>query len=570
MRHIFPHLPLLLGLGACAIAPARAATLNVPAQYGTIQAAITAAQPGDVVLLADGTYTGAGNVALDFGGKSITVASQNGAAKTIIDCQKQPRTPGVVFHSSEDAAARLQGVTIQNGTSTAPTGFYGAGIAIAGSSPTITGCVLTRNSTNGFGGGLYADVNSHPRIINCVFASNTAREGGGLYALDRVTVTGCTFTGNTALYGPGGGAEFGLQGTLRSVITGCTFAGNTAFEAGGCGVYSYTLNSASLVSNAFTNCVFVGNVDKAVGVSGVSGVGGSGGGFRGTGLLTNCTFTGNTAGAGAAVYSDGGQATVLTNCILFGDSGPELHFEGSLDSVSYSDVQGGAAGTGNANVDPQFVRSPNLTATPADYGDLHLRATSPLLGAGTPNGAPATTLDGVTRPIPPSLGAFEVGPTALPVVADSYVLNSAPAQNFGTATTLVVGGFLGAAYLQFDLTGLSPLSPTSSVKLHLNASRPLAGTSSLVVSATGTGWTETGLTFQNRPALGLPLGFLNVAGGQGATPYDVDATAYVKAQQALGSAQVGLALTQFAPGLPVSIDSKENPAGDGPQLVVTY
>ncbi len=104
----------------------------------------------------------------------------------------------------------------------------------------------------------------------------------------------------------------------------------------------------------------------------------------------------------------------------------------------------------------------------------------------------------------------------------------------------------------------------------MNAGRPQAGTASLVVSGTGTNWTEAGLTFQNRPAIGLPQGFINVAGGQASAAYDVDITPYVKAQQAIGATQIGLSVTQFAPGLPISIDSKENPAGDDPQLVVTY
>ena len=550
------RLPLLAALTVCGgAASTRAATLNVPSQYGTIQAAITAAQPGDIVLIGDGTYTGAGNVSLDFGGKSITVASQNGAAKTIIDCQSQPGPPGVrgvFFHSGEPAGAKLQGVTITNGTSPP-----GAGIAIIGSSPTITGCILTGNSTGGDGGGLYADSSSHPMITGCVFINNKAASGGGMEADGRVIVTGCAFTGNTADYAAGG-AFFTNNDSSGSIVTGCTFTNNIDFSVGGGGVYSEASNTS------FTNCLFVGNIcyntDPSVG----------GGGFAGAGTLANCTFTGNTASAGAAVFSfTAGWTTIVTNSILFGDSGSEVVLGGPGASITYSDVQRGFAGAGNVSIDPQFVRIPNLAATPADYGNLHLRTTSPLIRKGTSVGAPTTALDGVVRPDPPSIGAFEVAPAVLPVAADGYVLSSAPAQNSGTAPTLVVGGFLGAAYLQFDLSRVSPLSAGSTVKLRLNASRPLAGTSSLVVSATG-GFSEPGLTFNNRPALGLPQGFINVTGGQGNASYGVDITAYIKSQQALGAAQVSLSLTQFAPGVPVSIDSKENPANDGPQLIITY
>ncbi len=75
-------LPLLLA-AALLPAAARAATLNVPAQYPTIQAGVNAAANGDTVLVADGTYTGSGNRDIDFLGKNISVTSQHGAASPL-------------------------------------------------------------------------------------------------------------------------------------------------------------------------------------------------------------------------------------------------------------------------------------------------------------------------------------------------------------------------------------------------------------------------------------------------------------------------------------------------------
>ena len=66
--------------------PIWAATFLVPQQQTTIQAGIDAATDGDTVLVADGLYTGVGNVNLDFKGKSITVKSVSSAEKCIIDC----------------------------------------------------------------------------------------------------------------------------------------------------------------------------------------------------------------------------------------------------------------------------------------------------------------------------------------------------------------------------------------------------------------------------------------------------------------------------------------------------
>src|SRR5436305_4185386 len=55
--------------------------IHVPADHASIQSAITAAQPGDTVLVAPGTYL----ENLNFQGKAITVTSSDGAGGTIVD-----------------------------------------------------------------------------------------------------------------------------------------------------------------------------------------------------------------------------------------------------------------------------------------------------------------------------------------------------------------------------------------------------------------------------------------------------------------------------------------------------
>ena len=64
--------------------------------------------------------------------------------------------------------------------------------------------------------------------------------------------------------------------------------------------------------------------------------------------------------------------------------------EGACD-VTYSDVQEVITGTGNLAVDPLFV---DWTA-----GDYHLRSNSPVINAGTSEGAPLFDFEGDPRPI---------------------------------------------------------------------------------------------------------------------------------------------------------------------------
>lgn len=96
-----------------------------------------------------------------------------------------------------------------------------------------------------------------------------------------------------------------------------------------------------------------------------------------------------------------GGSPLITNCILYGDAGGEIVSSTSAaPTVTYCDVQGGFAGTGNISADPLFVNA---------AGDLHLRPDSPCRGGGT-TAAPAYinfAQDSAPRPNPPSIGALE-------------------------------------------------------------------------------------------------------------------------------------------------------------------
>ncbi len=112
-----------------------AATIRVPADRPTIQAAIDASVSGDTVLVAPGTY----REAIDFNGKIITVESEQGPAVTVIDATGQPTV--VTFKSGETRDAILSGFTITGGRNI----YSGAGISVSFSSPTIRENIITGN-----------------------------------------------------------------------------------------------------------------------------------------------------------------------------------------------------------------------------------------------------------------------------------------------------------------------------------------------------------------------------------------------------------------------------------------
>ena len=88
----------------------------VPSQYPTIQAAVNAALNGDTVIIAPGTYTGAGNRDIIVN-KPITIRSQDGPETCIIDCNGGISTgndhSGFIMSNRE----HLAGMTITGGNS---------------------------------------------------------------------------------------------------------------------------------------------------------------------------------------------------------------------------------------------------------------------------------------------------------------------------------------------------------------------------------------------------------------------------------------------------------------------
>ena len=144
-------------------------TINVPADQPTIQAAINAANNGDTVLVAPGTYV----ENINFGGKAITVASSGGPSVTTIDGGAHGSV--VTFSTGEGPTSVLNGFTVRNGFQG---GLSGGGIYIASASPTITGNIITGNHA-AVGCGIYVHGGSPLIQNNTITANDQTRAGDG-------------------------------------------------------------------------------------------------------------------------------------------------------------------------------------------------------------------------------------------------------------------------------------------------------------------------------------------------------------------------------------------------------
>jgi len=181
---------------ACELGSAEGAAIYVPAMYPTIQTGIDAAMDGDTVLAAAGTYSGAGNVNLNFTGKAIVVKSAEGADYTIIDGQNRSR--GVMFVSGEGNNSVFEGFQVINGYGGSDS--YGGGILCWESSPVIRENRFVQCQAY-YGGGI-GIIEGNPTVEGNIFQDNTAERGGGMIiAGGSASVNGNSFIDN---YSSGG------------------------------------------------------------------------------------------------------------------------------------------------------------------------------------------------------------------------------------------------------------------------------------------------------------------------------------------------------------------------------
>jgi predicted outer membrane repeat protein len=186
----------------------------------------------------------------------------------------------------------------------------GSGVALRceGGQPTLVNCVFQENGSAKSSGSAITAMNSRLTLKNCRFLGNSAgHEGGAIYGMSSdFSLTGCTFERNAAY---AGGAIHQTAGTLT--LVDCTFEGNAAQEGG---AVAFAVEKA-----AMTRCVFKDN--WAITWGGALENGGA------PLTLDQCTFTGNMANLGGALYAARltaataapGFVTTMTRCIFAGN-----------------------------------------------------------------------------------------------------------------------------------------------------------------------------------------------------------------------------------------------------------
>jgi len=156
----------------------------------------------------------------------------------------------------------------------------------------------------------------------------------------------------------------------------------------------------------------------------------------------------------------------------------------------------------------------------------------------------------------------------------SYVRNGTFAnQNFGNDGSILVKrsastGNTREGYLRFDLSSINAIN---TAKLRLTgrlSAATVGGLLTNVYSAANTSWSETGLTWNNKPAAGSTVrGAVTVTGTTNKT-YEIDLTGFLKSEFAAGRKVVTLVLKNPNVSDPWTIFASDESSAR-PQIVVT-
>jgi len=269
--------------------PSRARVLEVTSTVpGSIQAAINAAQSGDVIQIAPGTYSEAINTL----GKAMSLIGTGGSGATILDGSSLPGSV-ITCNQNEKQDTIIEGFTFTGGRGTLNGGQrIGGAIYCWHASPTIQECLFLQNGDEVTWAGAifyYSALAQSLTLQRNAFVGNHARTNGGAIMVEGPCVIRDNFfQGNSTDSGDGAGIYVFAKPDIE--VFDNRFCDNSAGDHGG-GIYVNNLDLRHVNPSEIqvTNNLFVGNHSN-------------------TRLAFDCT--------GSAIHVQGGAHVIANTCLL--------------------------------------------------------------------------------------------------------------------------------------------------------------------------------------------------------------------------------------------------------------
>ncbi len=394
--------------------------------YPSLQDGLAAAQPGDIVHVADGTYVPDDGSGITAGDRTASFAIPD---EVTVLC-------GFAGYGAPDPDARdvdlyptvlsgdLNGDDLWGILNISENSYH---VVSATGSGTLDGAIVTAGNADGYG--------------------SNGCGGGLLLQSSNVTINRCKIRGNKADFGAGVAC---LEG-LAPLLINTEITGNWAYLFGGC-LYNDDANVT------MTNCLIIGNTAGAADVLGGDAILNTMGSLD----IINCTITDNRPGHMAPpneraivnlVWGPGFVDTISIKNSIVRNGGNEIwSTEPGIVTLYYNNIEGGPgsySGLGNIDQDPLFK---NLGAFGIegqwffDDDGYTLQPGSPSIDAGNQSLLPvglAVDLNGNARVQGGQVdqGAYEgLGlPPAVVLVPNVYNQTQSAAQSTLTSAGLVVG-----------------------------------------------------------------------------------------------------------------------------------
>ena len=211
MRYICTSIVAMLVLAGTSFA----ATINVPGDYATIQAAIDASSNNDVIEVSSGMYP----EMLEVVGRQITIRGASGGDKPIINGEGMP---GPMVSISSNSNCTIENLIVQNANGA----YQGAGLYVVDSTVQANNCLVQNNHAS-YGGGFYFSIEDSDveasAFANCQFINNSAVHWNNTIGHPndqaRHSITDCMFINESSYHG---GVLFGRSNVERCLFTGCS------------------------------------------------------------------------------------------------------------------------------------------------------------------------------------------------------------------------------------------------------------------------------------------------------------------------------------------------------------